>query len=58
MYDKSEKFAVDTDVQLMLLLTVSKDGVGRSFAAGEKDGLLEELLRLIMVSYRNLKSPR
>lgn len=57
MLVKTEKFAVDTDVQLMLFLTVSKDGDGRCVGAGERDGLLRDFQRLIMVSYRNLEPP-
>ncbi|KAL5351941.1 hypothetical protein ACLOAV_003803 [Pseudogymnoascus australis] len=36
MYSKAEKFARDTDVQMMALLTVDKNGKCRSFAAGEQ----------------------
>ncbi|KFY64308.1 hypothetical protein V496_03339 [Pseudogymnoascus sp. VKM F-4515 (FW-2607)] len=40
MYSKAEKFARDTDVQMMALLTVDKNGKCRSFAAGEQRNLV------------------
>lgn len=52
MYGKAESFAIDTDVQMMLLLTVSRDGYGMSFGAGERRSL-EPFMSLIKVSYHN-----
>ncbi|KFZ18719.1 hypothetical protein V501_01057 [Pseudogymnoascus sp. VKM F-4519 (FW-2642)] len=50
MYSKAEKFARDTDVQMMALLTVDKHGKCRSFAAGEQRSLVP-IMREIREKY-------
>lgn len=56
MYSKAEKFARDTDVQMMALLTVDKNGKCRSFAAGEQRNLVP-IMREIRVRHHFSKYP-
>jgi hypothetical protein len=56
MYSKAEKFARDTDVQMMALLTVDKNGKCRSFAAGEQRNLVP-IMREIRVRHHFLEYP-